>query len=117
MITNADITIISKTFIEETREDKYSAKVVNGVSWYADFKASIGENGLKSSDVYKVRIPLNKNTKDIKVSKGDIVVRGEIEITDSDTPKSIMKDNEAFVVTSYSVNDRGSLKHIRIFGT
>lgn len=117
MITNADITIISKTFNEETREDKYSAKVVNGVSWYADFKANIGESGLMSGDIYKVRIPLDENTKDIKISKGDIVVRGEIKITDNDTPKSITKDREAFVVTSYSVNDRGSLKHMRIFGT
>lgn len=116
MITNANITIVSKVFDEETREDKYSAKVVKNVSWYADFKANIGENGLKSGDVYKVRIPIDENS-DIKISKGDIVVRGEIEITDSDTPKSIMKDRDAFIVTSFSNNDRGILKHIRIFGT
>lgn len=116
MITNANITIVSKIFDEEKREDKYSAKVVKDVSWYADFKANIGEKGLKSGDVYKVRIPIHENT-DIKVSKGDIVVRGEIEINESDTPKTIMKDREAFIVTSFSINDRGSLKHIRIFGT
>lgn len=116
MITNANITIVSRIFDEETREDKYIAKVIKGVSWYADFKASIGESGLKSGDIYKVRIPLDEDI-NIKVSKGDIVVRGDIEITESDTPKTIMKDREAFIVTSFSINARGSLKHIRFFGT
>lgn len=45
------------------------------------------------------------------------MVRGDIEITESDTPKTIMKDREAFIVTSFSINARGSLKHIRVFGT
>lgn len=116
MITNANITIVSRIFDEETREDKYIAKVIKDVSWYADFKASIGESGLKSGDIYKVRIPLDEDI-NIKVSKGDIVVRGDIEITESDTPKTIMKDREAFIVTSFSINARGSLKHIRVFGT
>lgn len=117
MITNSNITIVSKVFDEETREDKYSTKVVENVSWYADFKANIGESGLKSGDVYKVRIPIDSYTNELKISKGDIVVRGEIEITENDTPKTIMKDREAFIVTSLSINDRGTLKHIRVFGT
>ena len=117
MITNTDLTIVNKVFNDETREDSYIATYVTDASWYADFKAGIGENGLKSGDVYKVRIPYEESTNDIKVAKGSIVVRGFINVSENDTPKSIMKDREAFIVTSFSYNLRGTLKHLRIFGT
>lgn len=57
MITNADITIYNSKYDKSTRFDTWERTVIKDVHVYMDHKASVGDNGLNSSEIYKIRIP------------------------------------------------------------
>ena len=57
MLTNADITIFNKIPNQSKKCFDYVGHYISDVSFYTDQKVSVGDGGLKSANVYKIRIP------------------------------------------------------------
>ena len=58
MITNADITLYNHYYDKKTRLDHWQRSVIRGVHFYVDHRVSIGDSGVNSGYVYKIRIPV-----------------------------------------------------------
>lgn len=134
MITNADITIYNRYYDKNTRLDKWHRTIIHGVHFYADHKVSVGDNGLNSADVYKIRIPVDADFLDEYVpeddwtSRGcdilgkwtlrndDIVVLGECYLN-IERPAQLQEAGKRYCkITSWSDNRFGGLPHWRIGG-
>ena len=106
--------------------------ILRDVHWYTDQKVSVGEKGLNSADVIKIRVPTD-NRQEIFVepaeyarledptgywtaANGDLIAKGVIE--DEITRDTELKSRGylAGVILSHSDNRRGSSPHIRIGG-
>ena len=59
MITNSDITIYNRISGDSTHYDTWIRTVLHGVHVHVDHKTAVTDNGLKSAEVYKIRIPAN----------------------------------------------------------
>ena len=57
MITNSDITIYNRISGDSTHYDTWIRTVLHGVHVHVDHKTAVTDNGLKSAEVYKIRIP------------------------------------------------------------
>ena len=57
MITNSDITIYNRISGDSTHYDTWNRTVLHGVHVHVDHKTAVTDNGLKSAEVYKIRIP------------------------------------------------------------
>ena len=57
MITNATITIYNRKRGDKDTYDTWNRTVLRDVHVYIDHKTALTESGLKSADVYKIRIP------------------------------------------------------------
>ena len=64
MLTNADITIYNRKFDKKTSFDLWNRTVIRDVHVYVDHKASVGDSGLNSAEVYKIRIPTDVENAD-----------------------------------------------------
>lgn len=134
MITNADITLYNHYYDKDTRLDKWHRTVIYGVHFYVDHKVSVGDNGLNSADVYKIRIPEDSDYQGAYVSEDewialgqnvsgkwtlqsdDIVVLGESDL-DIERPAQLKEAGKRYCkVTSWSDNRFGGLPHWRIGG-
>ena len=134
MITNADITLYNHYYDKNTRLDKWKKTVIRGVHFYVDHKVSVGDNGLNSADVYKIRIPVDADmqgeylSEDDWIARGenvmgiwtlqsdDIVVLGECDMN-IDRPTQLKEAGRRYCkVTSWSDNRFGGLPHWRIGG-
>lgn len=59
MITNGDITVYNRISGDSTHYDTWIRTVLHGVHVHVDHKTAVTDNGLKSAEVYKIRIPAN----------------------------------------------------------
>ena len=59
VLTNATITIYNRKYDKPTGFDVWNRTVIHGVHVYINHKAQLMESGLKSADIYKIRIPTN----------------------------------------------------------
>ena len=57
VITNADVTVYNRISGDSTHYDTWNRTVLHGVHVYVDHKTAVTDNGLKSAEVYKIRIP------------------------------------------------------------
>ena len=57
MITNADVTVYNRISGDSTKYDTWIRTVLHGVHVHVDHKTAVTDNGLKSAEVYKIRIP------------------------------------------------------------
>ena len=57
MITNSDITVYNRISGDSTHYDTWNRTVLHGVHVHVDHKTAVTDNGLKSAEVYKIRIP------------------------------------------------------------
>ena len=57
MITNADVTVYNRISGDSTHYDTWIRTVLHGVHVRVDHKTAVTDNGLKSAEVYKIRIP------------------------------------------------------------
>ena len=57
MITNADVTVYNRISGDSTHYDTWIRTVLHGVHVHVDHKTAVTDNGLKSAEVYKIRIP------------------------------------------------------------
>ncbi len=133
MFTNADITIYNHKNDKNSRMDNWQSTVIKGVYFFVDNKVSVGDKGLNSADVYKIRIPEDAECERVyidpesyaemedvsrywTIQEDDIVVRGicSIEIEKPADLKNLHK--KYCKVTSWSDNRFGGLQHWRIGG-
>lgn len=110
MITNTDITIFQRQYDPETRQDIWNTEYVPKAWWFCDNKASITTNGLKTADVYTIRIPDTA----ISVKRDDYIVKGKCDI-EMHTVKDL-EGCEKLKVTSANYNTFGSNPHIKVNG-
>lgn len=133
MQTNADITLYNHKYNKTTRMDDWHRTVIHGVHFYVDNKAAVGEKGLTSADVYKIRIPgdcecadsylpeeeyasINDVSSFWTLQKDDYIVQGvcgfEIE-----KPSDLKETRLRYCrITSWSDNRFGGLTHWRVGG-
>ena len=57
VITNADVTVYNRISGDSTHYDTWIRTVLHGVHVHVDHKTAVTDNGLKSAEVYKIRIP------------------------------------------------------------
>lgn len=110
MLTNTDITIYNREYDPETRLDSWRRVYVPEAWWYKNEKASITTDGLKSADVYTIRIPDTS----IVLKKDDYVVRGSCCV-DMRTVKDL-EGLEKARITSVNYNTFGGNPHIKAMG-
>lgn len=110
MLTNTDITIYNREYDSETRLDSWRRVYVPEAWWYKNEKASITTDGLKSADVYTIRIPDTS----IVLKKDDYVVRGNCCV-DMRTVKDL-EGLEKARITSVNYNTFGGNPHIKAVG-
>lgn len=132
MVTNTDITIYNREYDPNNRLDIWHRTVIRNVRFYADNKVQQTDSGLKSSGVYKIRIPLESPKKEYldpetyaasevkdnywTIQQDDIVVIGACayEIT---KPADLTALHKRYAkITSWSDNRFGGLPHWRIGG-
>lgn len=129
MITNADMTIFNKVADKENKRFVYRAHYISAVHFYTDQKATVGDAGIKSADLYKIRIPeeqlscymtpeeFARDQTGWTVDNDDLFVLGEYD-KDIIGVGDLAKLHRPYgVVSSWSDNRRGGLPHIRIGGT
>ena len=134
MTVNADITLYNHFYNPDTRLDEWKRTVIRGVHFYVDNKISVGDKGVNSADIYKIRIPQNADCQSEYVSgdewmacgcdvlgkwtlqNDDIVVRGICGL-DIEKPADLKKSGWKYCkITSWSDNRFGGLPHWRIGG-
>ena len=131
MTTNADITIYNAVYDPETRLNSYCRTVIRGVWFYVDNKTEVTTDGLRSADVFKVRIPTHADFGGTEyvppweytgaagtwtLKADDYVVRGILE-NEIEKPADLKKEGrQVFRITSWSDNRFGGLPHWRIGG-
>lgn len=133
MITNADITIYNRKYNKDTRLDEWKRTVIYGVHFYVDNKVIVGENGLKSADSFKIRIPEDAGCgKDylpeddyVKTSNisgywtlqnDDYIVKGVCD-HEIEKPSDLKEFHKQYCkITSWSDNRFGGLPHWRVGG-
>ena len=64
MLTNATITIYNRIPGKKNTFDAWHRTVIRDVHVYVDHKASVGDSGLNSAEVYKIRIPTDVENAD-----------------------------------------------------
>lgn len=120
LVCDETITIYHQTYDASNRRNSFTSTTIHGCSWYSKIQAQMLEKGLKSEDMYYVRIPFESAPEELIMVKGDIVCRGERALAGDVTPAMIRDAYvECFNVLSYSVNKRGSkrIHHIRVSGS
>lgn len=110
MLTNTDITIYNREYDPESGLDVWNRVYVPEAWWYKNEKASITTDGLKSADVYTIRIPDTR----IALKKDDYIVRGNCHV-EMETVKDL-EGLEKTKVTSVNYNTFGGNPHIKAVG-
>jgi len=64
VLTNATITVYNRRYDSLTRFDTWHRTVIENVHIYVNHKASVGDSGLNSAEVYKIRIPTDVENAD-----------------------------------------------------
>lgn len=131
MITNANITVYNRSYDSETRMDLYRRTIIRGVWWHVDNKVSVTTDGLRSADVFKVRIPKAADSGGAvyvppneytgapdtwTLQADDYIARGALD-QEIERPADLHKEHsQVFRITSWSDNRFGGLKHWRAGG-
>jgi len=130
---DANITIYNRKLNSTTKVYEFHPTQISGVNWYTDQKATVTDGGLKSADIYKVRIPeenspigiyVDDKTYQAKsdvtgywtIQKDDLVVLGLVSDSITSQADLTKKYSQVFKVNSYSDNRHGGLPHWRIGG-
>ena len=110
MITNASATLYSRQYDNEKRMDVWKNTFIDKVWWHESEASVITTEGLKSADVFVIRIPDTS----IVIKKDDYLVKGECGI--DVTSVKDLKGMKYCKVTSANYNIFGSNQHIKVGG-
>lgn len=133
MLTNATITVYNHRYDPLTRFDTWHRTVIENVHVYVDHKASVGDSGLNSAEVYKIRIPADVENADqylqpeeymkLDHSDGHWTIQNDDQIVIGESDREIEKPADLkevrlrhCKVLSWSDNRFGGLPHWRIGG-
>lgn len=133
MLTNATITIYNRISGKKNTFDTWHRTVIRDVHVYVDHKASVGDSGLNSAEVYKIRIPTDVENADQYLPPEEFVKKDNpgnywtIQIDDHIVLEECTKEIEKPAdlkdvrlrhckVLSWSDNRFGGLPHWRIGG-
>lgn len=133
MLTNATITIYNRIPGKKNTFDTWHRTVIRDVHVYVDHKASVGDSGLNSAEVYKIRIPTDVENADQYLPPEEFVKKDNqgnywtIQIDDHIVLEECTKEIEKPAdlkdvrlrhckVLSWSDNRFGGLSHWRIGG-
>lgn len=132
MLTNATLTIFNKFPDRDSNKFVFAPCFVGDVWFHTSQKSTVDENGLRSADEYKIRIPWPcegwippQDYKDLEnpegnwtVQNGDLFLVGEWEGGKVSGISELRKSYKGIVgtVLSHSENFFGGSKHIRIGG-
>lgn len=124
MIINTDITIYNRIYDFATRLDTWKRTIIEGVSFFRDVKTNLGENGLTTADLYKIRIPEENcrgyvPPKDFTGADNTWTIQNDDYIVQGKSTVEIIRPKEligGIRINSWSDNRRGSVPHIRIGG-
>lgn len=133
MLTNATITIYNRIPGKKNTFDAWHRTVIRDVHVYVDHKASVGDSGLNSAEVYKIRIPTDVENADQYLPSEEFVKKDNpgnywtIQIDDHIVLEECIKEIEKPAdlkdvrlrhckVLSWSDNRFGGLPHWRIGG-
>lgn len=97
MITNTEITLYHAGYDPVTRDDCYTRTYYARASLQEDVKVSVLDNGLKSANVVKIRVP---TADDMVISNGDKIIARRC---DDEIPP-----DGAYTVIGYADNRKGS---------
>lgn len=132
MITNAGITIYNRWINPTTKLPEYHATQVKNVSWYAEQKVTVLDKGPITTNVYKIRIPIESVSQDKTyvtsleyakltdisnvwtIQKQDVIVKGLLDL--EIRKPTDLEGYEKTTVQSVADNRRGSLPHWKIGG-
>lgn len=109
MLTNSDATLYSRHRNGDT--DTWERTYIPDVWWYKNEKSSVTTEGLKTADIFTVRIP----DLSIEIKKDDRLVKGKCEI-DIVTIRDLKYSIEQFKVTSVNYNRFFGNPHIKVGG-
>lgn len=131
MTTNASITIYNKVANKEKKCFEYQGRYIPEVHWHTDQKVEVTDKGIKSVDVYEIRIPKVSLEGYVPpdeftqsplleslwtVNNGDLFILGACKLVNP-TLGDLEKLHRPFgMIKSWSDNRRGRLQHIRIGG-
>lgn len=110
MLTNTDATLYSRKYNPSARLDEWERVYLPAVWWHKSEQSSVTADGLKTADVYTIRIP------DIcvEVKKDDYIVRGNC-LVKMKTVKDL-EGTEHCLVTAANYNRFGDSPHIKVGG-
>lgn len=130
MITNASMTLYHRKLNRENGHYEYVRHFIPEVYWYTDQKIAIQEKGVRSADIYKIRIP-EEQLKDYvapdedasrtgcewTVENQDVFVKGECRLETIKSVADLEKQHYVYgIVNSWSDNRFGGIPHLRIGG-
>lgn len=110
------VTLYHRAYDESLRADIWQRTIYQNASWYGGQAASVGESGLLTADLYKVRIATEA---DLDAAPGDVLVLGEARDTITGSAELTRKyRGRCFVITHVQDNRRGArqLWHWRFEG-
>ena len=135
MMTNADLTIYNKRGVnKKTARTVYLKTHIRGVSFYTKQVTNVSDQGLKSADLYQIRIPLSADTQGKQyidadkyrelsaeeaekywtINTGDLFGKGLLD--DFEKESEFLKQQYTGKILSFSDNRRGNLQHWKIGG-
>ena len=112
MITNADVTVYNRISGDSTHYDTWIRTVLHGVHVRVDHKTAVTDNGLKSAEVYKIRIPAD--IPEAGQYLPPVLGESQIEIERPADLKAVFQKH--CKVISWSDNRFGTTPHWRIGG-
>lgn len=127
------ITVFNTRLNEDTGYDVYIPTVIKGVSWFCEIASTVTDAGLKSANIFKIRIPVDADFSGksyvppveyadanpesaFTLKQGDIIVRGTE--TEELSPAALMeKYGEMVTIQGVTDNRRApNAKHWRVVG-
>lgn len=110
MLTNTDATLYSRKYDPSARLDAWERVYLPAVWWHKSEQSSVTTDGLKTADVYTIRIP----DTGVEVKKDDYIVRGNCPVK-MQTVKDL-EGTERCRVTAANYNSFGDSPHIKVGG-
>ena len=115
MLTNTNMTLYHKSFDIESRQEKWTRKLIEKVWWFGG-KGTNTQMGYENANDVQVRIPYdeNENLHVTEFSIGDIICKGD---TQKDiTTQSDLNEVEFYNITEINNNTFGNNAHIHLGG-
>ena len=135
-LANDTLTLFNARFDKAQDCTVYVKTVIYGISWYSTIKTTVADTGLKSANVFTIRIPIDADTSGksytdpatwalsnsveglFTLQQGDIIVKG-IASSNVTTPAQAHKfyPDTAFTIQGVTDNRRAlHAKHWKVVG-